>query len=111
MNTSRWLALGLLAAGLFILPLQGADPAACSGGTVNFANTSITAVSNALTLTRVPAGSRFLAALHYLPDTGAEMWRVRTMAGGRGRVAQASAASHESAELCVFTTSWPPAAR
>jgi hypothetical protein len=40
-----------------------------------------------------------------LPDTGAEMWRVRTMAGGFASVAQASPVSHESAELWVFTTS------
>jgi hypothetical protein len=39
-------------------------------GTVLFANSIATAVSNALTLARVPAGSTFLAALYFASETG-----------------------------------------
>jgi hypothetical protein len=39
-------------------------------GTVNFANSASSAVSNTLTMARLPAGTSFKAALYYLPDTG-----------------------------------------
>jgi hypothetical protein len=39
-------------------------------GSVNFANTVSTAVSNAMTGSPVAAGSTFAASIYYLPDTG-----------------------------------------
>lgn len=44
--------------------------ASCAGGSVSFQNGAVSSVSNALTMDRVQAGSNFLAALYYLPDTG-----------------------------------------
>lgn len=60
-----------LVAAIATAAVPGANSATpCSAGTVALFNSSASAVSNSLTMNRVPAGTTFRAALYYLPDTG-----------------------------------------
>ena len=65
------LALGALMVCPLVSSVQGESSivADCEG-TINFGNTTASAITNFLTLSRLPVGSNFLVSLYYLPDTG-----------------------------------------
>ena len=70
-GTSKPFALAVLVACLtvFLTPRSSLGAAECPG-TVSFGNSLTSAITNLLTMSRIPVGKKFLAALYCLPDTG-----------------------------------------